>query len=112
LTAGHDEIRGSGPNHCCTPVAQWINRVFPIQSTRDLTGQSTFNTIRIAFLPFFASGSSVVAARVLFEVTRQASGMELLSLTLSAVAGGTTFIALFFRSGLAELKSIITWQCS
>ncbi len=41
MTAGHDEIRGSGPDQVIAPVAHWGERVFLIPGLTGLPSNHT-----------------------------------------------------------------------
>ena len=70
-----------------------------VRATHFLTGLSTYQALKITFLPYFVALSSALVARIAFEFTLTLSGRPLAALAFSVLVGGGVFGVLFFRFG-------------
>ena len=82
------------------------------RATYFLTGLSTYQTLKIAFLPYLVTLSSACLARVVFQLAHAMGIVTIFALALGIVVGALCFLAIFFKIGWSEVRSIVHWRHS
>ena len=67
-----------------------------VRATHFLTGLSTYQALKITFLPYFVALSSAFVARIVFEFTLTLSGSLFAALAFSVLVGGGAFRSIIF----------------
>ena len=83
-----------------------------VRAIYSLTGLSTYQTLKIAFLPYFVALSSACLARVAFEFAHAMGIVTVVALALSVLVGALSFFGIFFKIGQSEFRSIVHWRRS
>ena len=82
------------------------------RATYFLTGLSTYQTLRIAVLPYLVALSSACLARGVFQLAHAMGIVTIFALALGILVGALSFLAIFFKIGQSEVRSIVHWRHS
>ena len=81
-----------------------------IRASYFLTGLSTYQTLKIAFLPYLAALSSACFARAVFQLAHAMGIVTVVALAVGILVGALCFLGIFFKFGQTEVRSIVRWR--